>query len=299
MNVSRLLRRILYVVAGALAAIVAIVCIYVLVKYDPPPLSHQAITERVDRLNEAAAIQVPHNSLDDGKTRAHNLLLFEPVERGEMLSIEDSARYRVIYQELLQRNQKYLGRFDRNLTVLWNVGMDHTNNVQGKGIEGAHDHHDESARSNYRDMRDWIRRLNGARGFQGSFARVKYAIYAYKDLTDIILHLATAPQTKSVPYAPSAPRPTDKFELIFEDVLREFKLAQFEPVNSPAYKEHIVLALNSYDQLVLAVQDEVYAHLSPTERTLSGSWGGWQSLGASTEGVEPTRISRSSGHPTR
>ena len=263
-----------------------------MLRYDPPALSREAITDRVDRLNEGAAIQVPHKSLDDGKTRAEQLALFEKVERGEILSEQESARYRVIYQELLQRNQKYLSRFDRNLTVLPNVGMQHPNNVYGEGIEGSHDHHDESARSNYRDMRDSIRQLSDAQSSLGSFTRIKHAISAYKDLTDILLHLATAPQTKSVPYSPPANMPTDKFELIFEDVLREFKLAQFQPINSTGYNEHIVLALNNYDRLVQAVQGEVYTYLTPVERTFAGTWGGWQSLSPSVEDYTATRISR-------
>lgn len=292
MKLKRLIRRIFYIAGGFLLAIIVFVCIYVIARYDPPPLSPEAIIDRVDRLNEGAAVQVPHKSLDDGKTRAEYPALFEKVERGEILSDEESARYRVLYQAILQRNQKYLNRFDWNLTVLPNVGMHEPNNVHGEGIEGLHDHHDESARSNYRDMRDSIRQMSAVQGTFGSLSRIKHATSAYKDLTDILLHLATAPQTKSVPYNQPANMPVDNFELIFENVLREFKLAQFQPVNSSGYNEHIVLALNSYDQLALAVQSEVYTHLSPLERTLAGTWGGWQSLSPSVEDYKATRISR-------
>jgi hypothetical protein len=255
-------------------------------------LSPQEITARVDRLNEGAAVQVPHLSLDDGKTRAEHLDLFQRVERGEVLSDEDGARYRVIYQELLQRHQRYLRRFDGNLTVLPNVGMSQPNNVHGTGIAGSHDHHDESARSNFRDLRQEVNRLSDAHGPAASLVRIRNAILAYKNLTDILLHLATAPQTKSVLYDPPAVQPTDELEVLFENVLREFKLAQFEAVNSVNYKEHIVRALDSYDLLVQGVQKAVYAHLSSFERTVSGTWGGWQSLGPSVDGFEPTRISR-------
>jgi hypothetical protein len=298
MKVRHRFRRMWIVVTVVVLAPLAIVLLYVLLRYNPPALSAQQITERVDRLNEGAAVQVPHLSLDDGKTRAKHLELFQRVERGEVLSDEDSARYRVIYQELLREHQRYLRTFDSNLTVLLNVGMSQPNNVHGKGIEGLHDHHDESARSNFRDMRDEIHRMSNARGPAASMVRTKNAIYAYKDLTDILLHLATAPQTKSVPYDPQQSQPAGDPEAVFENVLREFKLAQFEAVNSANYKEHIVRALDSYDLLVQAVQKLVYARLSPLERTFSGAWGGWQSLGPSVAGFEPTRISRS-GASTR
>jgi hypothetical protein len=292
MKVRHRFRRMWIVVTAVVLAPLAIVLLYVLLRYNPPALSPQQITERVDRLNEGAAVQVPHLSLDDGKTRAKHLELFQRVERGEVLSDEESARYRVIYQELLREHQRYLRTFDSNLTVLLNVGMSQPNNVHGKGIEGLHDHHDESARSNFRDMRDEISRMSNAHGPAASLVRTKNAIYAYKDLTDILLHLATAPQTKSVPYDPQQSQPASDLEALFENVLREFKLAQFEAVNSGNYKEHIVRALDSYDLLVQAVQKLVYVRLSPLERTFSGAWGGWQSLGPSVAGFEPTRISR-------
>jgi hypothetical protein len=295
MRVRHRFRRIYFVVTAIVLAPLAIVFTYVLLRYDPPALSPQEITARVDRLNEGAAVQVPHFSLDHGKTRAKHIALFQRVERGEVLSDEDSVQYRVVYQELLRQHQRYLRTFDGNLTVLFNVGMTQPNNVHGKGIEGSHDHHDESARSNFRDMRDEIHRISSAQGPAASLVRTRNAICAYKDLTDILLHLGTAPQTKSVPYDPQESQPADNadnMEALFDNVLREFKLAQFEAVNSVNYKEHIIRALDSYDLLVQDVQKVVYARLSPLERTFSGVWGGWQSLGPPVAGFQPTRISR-------
>jgi len=87
-------------------------------------------------------------------------------------------------------------------------------NVQGKGIEGA-----RAITTNLRDLEGHARLGQATgRGLQRSRLirpREVCGIHT-KDLTDIgILHLATAPQTKSVPYAPPAPHPADKFELIF------------------------------------------------------------------------------------
>jgi hypothetical protein len=45
----------------------------------------------------------------------------------------------------------------------------------------------------------------------------------------------------------------------FESVLFHLKAAQFALVNSPAYREQLHLALDSYDAMVLLVQDQVAA----------------------------------------
>lgn len=283
----------LFLTAAAILGISAVgLAGYVALKFDPPPLAPGAISGKVDRINEGAGVIVPHKSLDDGKTRAQHLELFQQVESGAALSQADSDRYRVIYQELLARHQRFLSLFDGNLTVLHDVGMSLANNVHGKGIDGSHDHHDASARSNFRDMRDAMARVASAGGPLAWFVRIKNAVSANKDLMDILLHLATAPQTKSVPYMAPAVQPGDPIEAMFEDVLREFKLAQFEPVNSPGYNAHIVLALNHYDRLVRGVQDAEYAHLGPLERTLAGTWSGWQALSPDADSYQATRISR-------
>jgi hypothetical protein len=71
-----------------------------------------------------------------------------------------------------------------------------------------------------------------------------------------------------------------------------YKRAQFEPVNSPAYVTEVHLALDSYDALVAHVQDRIYGHLGPMERSLSGRWGSWRSFGPSLRGVSADRIPR-------
>lgn len=270
-----------------------VVAIYIYVPYDPPKWTVDEIRSRVDLLNEAAAVDTPHNGLDDGETRAQHLALFEAVERGAELSDAQSAEYRTIYQGILKRNQGSLKLFDSNLTVLTDVGMDQDNNVGGKGIAGAHDHHDASARSNFKDLSASLQRIRSASGVTSPFVRIKNAIYAYKDVTDIVLHLATAPHTKSVPHVPAQNRPADSLSDDFETVLREFKLAQFEPVNSKQYIKHIHNALDRYDQMILKVQEIVYGNLSTLERTIAGRWGAWQSFGPPVGGLQANRIPRS------
>jgi len=84
----------------------------------------------------------------------------------------------------------------------------------------------------------------------------------------------------------------DELQQQFELMMVHYKRAQFEPVNSPAYVTEVHLALDSYDALVAMVQDRIYGHLGPMERSLSGRWGSWRSLGPSLRGVSADRIPR-------
>ena len=258
------------VTAGLVLAF-ALLCL----PYDPPKWTASEISERVDLLNEKAAVATPHLTLGK-KTREANLALFEKVERGQELSAEESAAYRVLYQSILKDNQSKLALLDDQLTVLTNFKPDEKNNVGTLGIQGAHDHHDASAGANFAELRNDLERLEHASGVTASYTRVFAANSANKDLTDIILHMATAPQTKSVPFMPQAA--ADELQQQFESMMVHFKRAQFEPVNSPAYVSEVHLALDRYDALVAQVQDRIYAHLGPLERSLSGRWSSWRSL---------------------
>ena len=124
----------------------------------------------------------------------------------------------------------------------------------------------------------------------GSFTRVRAAIDAYKDLDDILMHMAIAPQTKSVPRVPEAP--VDDLQAQFEPMMEHFKRAQFELVNSPAYLSEVRQALDRFDAMVVLVQDRVYAKLGPVERSLCGQWGSWRSMTPPTHGVSASRIPR-------
>jgi len=258
-------------VAAGLVLAFALLCF----PYDPPKWTAGEITARVDLLNEKASVATPHLSFGK-KTRAANLALFEKVERGQELSADESAAYRVLYQSIIKDKQSLLSMLDHQLTVLTNFKPEENNNVGTLGIEGAHDHHDASAGANLAELRNDLQRLEGASGMTASFTRVLAANSANKNLTDIILHMATAPQTKSVPFVPQAPG--DELQRQFESMMVHYKRAQFEPVNSPAYVSEVHLALDRYDALVAHVQDRIYAHLGPLERSLAGRWSTWRSL---------------------
>jgi len=281
---TRFRRVVLWVAAGLVLAF-ALLCL----PYDPPQWTALEISERVDLLNENAAVTTPHHTLGK-KTREANLALFEKVERGQPLSADESAAYRVLYQSILKDKQSELRLIDHQLTVLTDFMPNEENNVGTLGIAGSHDHHDASAAENLAELRRDLERIEQASGVTASFSRVRAAISAYKNLTDIIEHMGTAPQTKSVPNQPQTP--TDELKQLFESMMVHYKRAQFEPVNSPAYVTEVHLALDSYDAIVAIVQDRIYGHLGPLERSLSGRWGSWRSLGPSLRKVSATRIPR-------
>jgi len=257
--------------------------------YDPPQWTASEISEKVDLLNENSAVTTPHLTLGK-KTREANLALFEKVERGQELTTDESAAYRVLYQSILKDKQSELKLLDHQLTVLTDFRLQEKNNVGTLGIEGSHDHHDSSAGANLSALRDDLTRLAQASGLTASYTRVRAAVGAYKNLTDIIEHMGTAPQTKSVPNEPVVP--TDELQRQFESMMAHYKRAQFEPVNSPTYVTEVHLALDAYDALVALVQDRIYSDLGPLERSLSGRWLGWRSLGPSLRGVSASRFPR-------
>jgi len=277
-------------VLGWGVAVLVVLLVLLCLPFNPPKVTAAEIGAKVDLLNENAAIVTPHFKLGR-KTRDANLALFEKVERGEPLTADESASYRVLYQLILRDKQFELSKLDRQLTVLTDFGADQKNNVGTFGIEGSHDHHDVSAAANLAALRADLARLEQARGVAGSFQRVRAAIDAYKDLDDILMHMAIAPQTKSVPRVPAAP--VDDLQAQFEPMMEHFKRAQFELVNSPAYLAEIRQALDRFDAMVVLVQDRVYAQLGPVERSLCGQWGSWRSMTPPTRGVSARRIPRS------
>ena len=245
--------------------------------YDPPARTPQEISDLTDILNEAASVIAPHKSLGK-KIRFENLALFEKVEKGTELTEAESAEYRRHYQQIVLNNQLFFWSYDHQVTGMPDVGMDMPNNVGGRGIAGNHDHHDASARINLDLLKGNLADIDAASGWLALPARVLAAIKAHKNLTDLMLHFGTVPQTVSVPYAETPVGTGDALAANFETMLREYKTAQFAPVNSPAYWNAIHAGLAAYDKLIIEVQDHVRSKLGPVERTLAGRWLTWQSL---------------------
>lgn len=252
-----------------------------------PDYTLAQISERVDKLNYAAAINTPHRSLGKSE-RAQNQVLFEAVEQGKPLSSDQSSHYRGVYQSILRNNQWFLSLFDRNLTVVHDHAMTEPNNLGGKGIVGDHDHHDFSAASNLSDLRRSLARVEDPA--TSGLARVIYTVCVHKDMTDIILHMATAPQTKSTSYHEVTPQ--DELDRLFANVMVSYKAAQFDPLNSPDYIKHLHAALAAYDELVLHVQGRISTRLSPWQKIAAGRWLAWQSAGPNLEHSPPGGLAR-------
>jgi hypothetical protein len=282
-------------VLGWGAAVLLLLLFLACLPFNPRKWTAAEIGARVDLLNEKAAIDTPHHDLGK-KIREQNLALFEKVESGQQLTDGESADYRVLYQSILRGKQSEFKKIDHELVVMTNFMPQANNNVGTQGIEGSHDHHDASAAANLVALREDLRRLEQADGVTGTLTRVRAAIAAWKDLDDVILHMATAPQTKSVPRAPEGA--SDELQAQFEPMMAHYKRAQFEPVNSAAYAAEVHAALDSYDALVVLVQDRIHAHLGPMELSMAGRWGSWRSLAPSLRGVTLNRIPRvQAGNP--
>lgn len=250
--------------------------------FAPVPTQHspEALESKIKGLHETAAIWVPHFDIDDGELRSQYKNLFEKVETGQLLTAEEGQEYRQLYQGLLLEHQAFFRHFDSQLIAVTDLGMDQQNNVGSHGIEGHHDHHDESSRNNFAHIEKSYavlekNALSGKSFF--SVSRIKNAIYIYKNLNDILFHVATVPHTKSIHYhALSGDISAER--KIFEAMLQSLKEAQFMEVNSPEYQDRIRSALGEYKQLVLISEARVHQHLSPMELKFVGYWGGWQSL---------------------
>lgn len=245
-----------------------IVVAAILLRTSPDPIARPEVRRLVSGLNEAAAIGVPHFYLMSDATRAAHRALLARVEAGDRLDGPDSAAYRRLFQGVLHDSQRFLSRFDAELTVLDNHAAGEPNNVSGAGIAGHHDHHDLSARKNFAALLDNLARLAAA---EASFERIRLANVLQKDLVDLISHLGVAPHSVSVGYVPPAePWADPTLGEMFEAMLMAFKAAQFQPVHSTAYWTEVDLALEHYAGLIFAVQSAVHARTTPWERRIAG-----------------------------
>ncbi len=246
----------------------------------PTPLPSQYLSWHISGLHRLASIQTPHFHIDNGQLREKHKNLFEKVEQRQPLSGNECENYRQLYQQLLLMDQHKFSMFDTQLSVVNNLAMTEKNNVGGFGVEGTHDHHDLSSRNNFSEIYDSVNYLQQHPYNQDwifSWRRVEQAIFIYKNLNDVLFHLATVPHTKSVPYMPLYSN-AEPMQQLFESILLHFKQAQFLIINTPEYNHQLGLALNKYQELIEMNQAIIYQNLSPLELKLVGNWGGWRSL---------------------
>ena len=278
-----------YTVWSVITLVLAIPILLVLTR-SSLPLSDWEISSHATRLNEAAAIQIPHFFLMDDVQRNDNLALLLKVEVGQVLSASESATYRSLFQKTLFDGQRFLGRFDGELTVLQDVEMESANNVGSLGINGNHDHHDVSARRNYKDVEIALLQLDSSQGFLGSFNRIKAINLAQKSLADIISHMGVAPHTISVPYRlPGQLWREDVTSGTFENMVRAYKDSQFLEVNSAAYWEKVDEAVAGYALLVHQVQNRLWQKSAWWERRIAGRFLDFQTLAPQIDENIPLR----------
>ncbi len=201
------------------------------------------------------------------KVRQANTALLAKVETGAVLSADESADYRAVYQQVLFDSQTFLARFDGELTVLPDHAMHQPNNTGGNGIAGRHDHHDRSARLNFAGVLASLDALETART---PFGRIVHANAAYKDLVDLISHLGVSPHSVSASYEPpETPWPDAELGSAFEEMMAGFKAAQFQDVNTPGYWSATDAALAAYNRLIGAVQERIITGTAPWERRIA------------------------------
>jgi hypothetical protein len=253
-------------VVGAAAVVVAL--------QPSTPFSRDEMALRVAALWRYGAIDVPSGMADDGDPAQ---VLMARVAKGEVLNAEDSADYRWDIQWILQQNQTLFALLDNNLCLVQDADKDQPNNVGGTGIEGLHDLHAASAVSNFDEMQADLTALATA----GMLQRIYLANEAYKDLTDLMVHLAPAMHSVVVAEAPALAAGADP-ELAkgFEAFRAAIGRASFADINSPTYLAAVTEAEAAYTGLALAVQDRVTARLSPLEQKIAGRW-------LALQGVQP------------
>lgn len=238
------------------------------------PFTPEEMALRVAALWRYGAVEVPAQmAAKDDPARG----LMARVAAGEVLSDAESAAYRRAIQGVLADHQSLFALLDNNLCLVQDAGLGAENNIGGQGIAGLHDLHAASAASNFDELQADLAALAEA----GALRRIYLANEAYKDLTDLMVHLAPAMHSVVVAEAPALPAGADpELAAGFEAFRGAMRQASFAPINSPAYLDAVARAQAEYTALALAVQARVVAHLSPLEQRIAGRW-------LAVQGVQP------------
>lgn len=224
----------------------------------------------VKALQAGAQLELAHQKLDEGKTRAANVALFEKVERGDVLTDDESLRYRALFEAIFDGARGRRDRWDRERGA-------------GNGLAAP--------RANLRAIAEVIERLRGLGEVGAPYERTKYAISGYKDALDVVTYAAAAANLPATAYAAPGGKPQTPVETHGEAVLEAAHAAQREPINSPGYRAAVDRAAAAAVELVLATQAGVDPRLGWFERKLAGPFAGWQSLAPlhAPRGTPPTR----------
>ena len=213
-----------------------------------------------DRLFEFGAVDFVHGAYDGPEAA-----LFDCVAKGQILSQAQSIRYRLSYQALLLDKQTLFTALDQNIELRRDEGMMRANNADGTGIAGLHDHHDVSAANNVVNISENLAMFDAA----WPLKRARLANDIYKDLTDLMVHLA--PAVHSVGLLPLDPVP-EQSPTNYRAFYEAMKRAQAAPVNTAQYWRAIDVAKAEYSEMLVDVQGQLRAENGAFLHLLSGRW---------------------------
>ena len=244
------------------------------------PHNPENIAMLSDRLFEFGAVDFIHSGYD-GESKA----LFDCVASGKELSDKQSMKYRKLYQQILLEKQGLFARLDANIALRRDEGLERTNNAGGMGIAGLHDHHDASAANNAKDIE------TGLLSLQSTWP-LKRAIIAndiYKDLTDLMVHMAPAAHSVGLLEHDRMPMGLGQDFTAFYVGL---KRAQAALINSPEYWAGVEAALVAYRALIAKTQSEVRQHNGSVLHALSGKWLALQTIAPRLNANSPSAKNR-------
>jgi len=225
------------------------------------PHTSAEIALLTDRLFEFGAVDFVH-----AKVGGEHAPLFDCVAKGLVLTPAQSRAYRTAYQAMLLDNQRLFTVLDANLELRQDAGLGQPNNTGGTGIAGLHDHHDASAANNAVEIAQQLDALKTS----GHIKRIALANDIYKDLTDLMVHMA--PAAHSVGLLEMQEEGLGQSPTAYESFYRAMKAAQDTAINSAGYWQAVDTALAAYAVLVLDVQAEVRATNGAMVHAVSGQW---------------------------
>lgn len=211
--------------------------------------------------------------------------LFSKVEMGELVSRQESCRYRNAYHKYLATRQGLFATMDQNIHFATDFGSEQANNCKGLGVMGRHDLHDMSAKDNFQNIVQNIKILVDASWWK----QVVLVNDINKDLIDLIVHMAPATHALGVRDPSFGFDPDAAYAAQFQAMQSGFKTAQFSNLNSCDYWNNIDRALGAYLDILTQVDQRIVSHTTALQRKIAGTWMALQTIAPPLDPEVPTR----------
>lgn len=232
------------------------------------PHSHERVAALSAQLFEFGAVGFVHDA-NPYPEKSGATQLFACVRSGRTLTPAQSIKYRRAYQTYLATRQTLFRRLDANLQIRIDSQLDTPNNIGKIGLPGRHDHHDLSMLDNLQNIADALKTIETI----GPIARIITANDLYKDLTDLMVHMAPAVHSVGLFWSPPLPQNLpDDLAVEAAKFITAMKAAQHSDINSPAYWQNIDRALHAYGALVEGIQTRMRRINGPALHAISGQW---------------------------